>query len=127
LGLDFDEVLDKLEVPAKPKVYIIRNARLDPLYEQVRPKTVPIAGRSISSVIRTQGIGDLYRIFLATLRDGLEFNLAYIPKEFTERSEEGVDTEYMRKLFELALDMAKNGYPWREMPPELKQAPIRPH
>lgn len=127
LGLDFDEVLDKLEVPAKPKVYIIRNARLDPLYEQVRPKTVPIASRSISSVIRTQGIGDLYRIYLATLRDGLEFNLAYIPKEFTERSEEGVDTEYMGKLFELAFDMAKNGYPWQKMPPELKQAPIRAH
>ncbi len=125
LGLDFDEVLGRLEVPAKPKVYIIRNARLDPVYEQVQPKTVPIAGRSISSVIRTQGIGDLYRIYLATLRDGLEFNLAYIPKEFTERSEGGVDTKYMRKLYELAFDTAKNGYPWQKMPPELKQAPIR--
>ncbi|MDH3201676.1 MAG: patatin-like phospholipase family protein [Myxococcales bacterium] len=127
LGLDFDQVLDMLEVPAAPKVYIIRNARLDPLYEQVRPKTVQIADRSISSVIRTQGIGDLYRIYLATLRDGLDFNLAYIPKEFTERSKEGVDPEYMRKLFELAFDIAKNGYPWRKMPPELKQAPIRQH
>ncbi len=127
LGLDFDEVLSILEVPAKPEVYIIRNARLDPLYEQVQPKTVQIAGRSISSVIRTQGIGDLYRIYLATLRDGLDFNLAYIPREFTERSKEGVDTEYMRKLFELAFDMARNGYPWHKMPPELKQAPIRAH
>jgi predicted acylesterase/phospholipase RssA len=125
LGLDFEEVLHMLEVPGKPKVYIIRNARLDPMYEQVQPKTVPIASRSISSVIRTQGIGDLYRIYLATLRDGLDFNLAYIPKEFTDRSKEGVDTEYMRKLFDLAYEMAENGYPWRKMPPELKQAPIR--
>ena len=125
VGLNFDDVLDKLEIPGRPKVYIIRNARLDPMYEQVKPKTLPVAGRAISSIIRTQGIGDLYRIYLATLRDGLDFNLAYIPKDFTEKASEDFDTEYMRKLYELAFDMANEGYPWQKMPPELKQAPIR--
>jgi hypothetical protein len=125
VGLDFDDVLDKLEIPGRPKVYIIRNARLDPMYEQVKPKTLRVAGRAISSIIRTQGIGDLYRIYLATLRDGLDFNLAYIPKDFTEKANGDFDTEYMRKLYKLAFDMANQGYPWQKMPPELKQAPIR--
>lgn len=125
VGLDFDNVLDKLEIPGRPKVYIIRNARLDPMYEQVKPKTLRVAGRAISSIIRTQGIGDLYRIYLATLRDGLDFNLAYIPKDFTEKANGDFDTEYMRKLYKLAFDMANQGYPWQKMPPELKQAPIR--
>ena len=125
IGLDYDEVLDKLEIPGRPKVYIIRNARLDPMYEQVKPKTLRVAGRAISSIIRTQGIGDLYRIYLATLRDGLDFNLAYIPKDFTEKANGDFDTEYMRKLYKLAFDMANQGYPWQKMPPELKQAPIR--
>lgn len=127
IGLDFDQILSALEIPGKPKVYVIRNARLDPLYEEVTPKTLPIAGRAISSIVRTQGIGDLYRIYLATYRDGLDFNLAYIPKEFTEVSKEDFDTEYMRSLYTLAFEMAEKGYPWHKLPPELKQAPIRPH
>ena len=127
VGVDFDHVLEKMKVPGRPKVYIIRNSRLDPMYEQVDNKLFPIAGRSLESIIRTQGIGDLYRIFVETCRDGLDFNLAYIPRDFTEKSKEEFDTEYMQKLFYLAFRRAKDGYPWEKMPPELKHAPIRCH
>lgn len=78
VGIDYEEVLSKLKVPGRPKVYIIRNSRLDPIYEQVENKLFPIAERSLDSLVRTQGIGDLYRIYLQTCRDGLEFNLAYL-------------------------------------------------
>ena len=64
VGIDYDDVLERLAVPGRPKVYIIRNSRLDPMYEQVRNKLFPIAGRSLESLVRTQGIGDLYRIYL---------------------------------------------------------------
>ena len=127
IGLDWEHVLEKLEVPGKPKVYIIRNARLDPMYEEVRNKIIPIAGRSIASIIRTQGIGDLYRIFLETCRDGLDFNLGYIPVDFVETADEEFDTEYMHSLYEMARHRALNGYPWEKMPPELNAAPIRCH
>jgi len=125
IGLDYDEVLKRLAVPGRPKVYIIRNARLEPIYEQVENKLVPIAGRSIDSLVRTQGIGDLYRIYFATCRDGLDFNLASIPDDFTETPREEVDPEYMKKLFDMACDLAKAGYPWGKMPPGLKTAPVR--
>jgi hypothetical protein len=124
VGIDYDEVLAKLAVPGRPKVYIIRNSRLDPMYEQVQNKLFPIAGRSLASLVRTQGIGDLYRIYLQTCRDGLDFNLASIPSDFTEKPRDELDTEYMRKLFDMAFDRAKAGYPWEKMPPELKTAPI---
>ncbi len=124
-GVDFDHILERMKVPGRPKVYIIRNSRLDPVYEQVENKLFPIASRSLESIIRTQGIGDLYRIFLQTCRDGLDFNLAYIPEDFTEESREEFDTEYMQKLFYMAFRRAKDGYPWAKMPPELNQAPIR--
>ena len=124
VGIDYDEVLERLAVPGRPKVYIIRNSRLDPMYEQVRNKLFPIAGRSLDSLVRTQGIGDLYRIYLQTCRDGLDFNLAYIPSDFTEQPEDEFDSEYMRDLFNTAFEQAKAGYDWEQMPPELETAPV---
>ncbi len=122
-GLDWDAVLEKLKVQGRPKVYVIRNSRLAPMYEEVENKFFKIAGRSLQSLIRTQGIGDLYRIYLGTCRDGLDFNLAYIPADFDEKSKEEFDPQYMKKLFDTAFDRAKAGYPWDKMPPELKEAP----
>jgi hypothetical protein len=95
------------------------------MYEQVENKLFPIAGRSIASLVRTQGIGDLYRIYLATCRDGLDFNLAYIPSDFTEKPSEEFDVQYMRKVFDMAYERASRGYSWEKMPPELKDVPIR--
>ena len=62
-------------------VYIIRNARLDPDWASVKRRTLPIAERAIDSLMQTQGIGDLYRIFLTTQRDHIDYNLAFIPGE----------------------------------------------
>ena len=113
-----------LEVPGKPKVYIIRNSRLEPTYEQVRNKLLPIASRSLASLVRTQGLGDLYRIYLQTCRDKLDFNLAFIPADFAAQPEETFDGDYMNKLFDLAYERAKAGYPWEKAPPGLDRAPV---
>jgi predicted patatin/cPLA2 family phospholipase len=120
VGIDWGRVLETLEVPGTPQVYVIRNSRLEPLWEETTNKVVPIATRSLSSLIRTQGLGDLYRIFLTTQRDGLDFNLAIIPPHFQESSKEMFDPEYMKKLFDLGHDMAREGYPWRKTPPEME-------
>ena len=125
IGIDFEQVLEKLEVPGKPKVYVIRNSRLDPMYEQLPNRLIPIAGRSLESLVRTQGIGDLFRLYLETCRDGLDFNLAYIPAEFTKASTKEFDTEYMQELYDLAYKRAAEGYEWEKMPPELEEAPLR--
>lgn len=125
VGLDLEEVHRRLAVPGRTKIYVIRNSRIDPLYEQVENKLFPIAERSIASLVRTQGIGDLYRIFLEACRDGLDFNLAYIPSDFEEKPNGEFDVAYMRKLYDMAYERASTGYHWEKMPPELKAAPIR--
>jgi hypothetical protein len=124
VGIDYDEVLDRLAVPGRPDVYIIRNARVDPMYEPVKNRFLPILGRSIDSLVWTQGLGDLFRIYLQTCRDGLNFNLAYIPSDFTRKSEGPIDTEYMQKLFEMAFERAKAGYSWKRRPPKLATSEI---
>jgi hypothetical protein len=99
--------------------YVIRNARLDPTWVDVRRRTLSIAGRAISSLIASSGNGDLYRIFATTQRDGVDFNLAYIPAEFTEQPTQDFDPVYMTKLFNAGYNAAtqNGGYPWRKAPP----------
>lgn len=114
---DWREVTQKLKAQGTPQVYVIRNAFLDPDYRGIKRNVLPIASRTIDSLIRTQGIGDLYQIFTLCKRDGNEFNLAYIPPDFTEEPAEGFDPVYMGKLFELGYEMAIGGYPWQKVPP----------
>jgi len=119
-GIEWRRVLEKFGVPGVPRIYIIRNSRLDPRWVQTKNKVLPIARRSLSSLIRTQGVGDLYRIFLLTKRDGLDFNLAYIPDDFNAPQKEIFDPEYMQELFDLGYRMTKDGYPWSKSPPEIE-------
>ena len=116
-AIDWARVLEKLESPGPPKVFVIRNSRLDPHAAVVNRKLLPIAGRSISSLIRTQGVGDLYRIFALAERDNLDFNLAYIPASFDQAPEELFDVEWMRKLFQLGYEAGKAGFEWSKSPP----------
>jgi hypothetical protein len=62
-------------------------------------------------------VGDLYRIYLTCQRDGVDYNLAYIPSSFQAPHKEELDTEYMRALYKTAYDMAAKGYPWAKTPP----------
>ncbi|MCG7588638.1 patatin-like phospholipase family protein [Photobacterium sp. OFAV2-7] len=97
--------------------YIIRIAKLTPQWASVERQTMSIAERAISSLIQTQGIGDLYRVYLITQRDGVDYNLAYVPENFNAPHREEFDTEYMRALFQVGYDMAVKGYPWSKTPP----------
>ncbi len=114
---DWRRVLELLDVPGTPNTYVIRNSSLKPYRDVVEPKLAPIATRSISSLIRTQGIGDLYMIYMLTQRDGLRYRLAHIPDEFTEQPAEPFDTAYMNQLFDLGFDLARRGYSWADTPP----------
>ncbi len=111
-GIDWGRVSERLGVVGKPQIYLIRNAKLTPAWEAVPQRLLPILARTVSTLIRTQGVGDLAQIYLLAKRDGLGYNLAWIPLDFTEVSKEAFDRDYMRNLFALGYDRAANGYPW---------------
>ena len=116
-NLDWRRILKKIEAKGTPHFYVIRNARLATEWKSIAPRVTAIAGRSISTLIRNQGIGDLFRLYLVSKRDGIDFNLAYIPEDFEETSTELFDPVYMGKLFDLGYRMGKAGYPWKKKPP----------
>ncbi len=76
-----------------------------------------ITERSVNSMIQSQGSGDRYRNFIISQRDGLDYNLAYIPATFNALKEEAFDPVYMGKLFDVGYEMAAKGYPWQKLPP----------
>jgi predicted acylesterase/phospholipase RssA len=116
LGLDWRLVEKKLNVQGRPDLFVIRNAYLKPDWETVDRRLAPIISRTVASLIRTQGIGDLVRLYLGSVRDGIEFHLASIPDDFENTAQEPFDREYMTALFDRAYAMAVDGYPWRTDP-----------
>ncbi len=116
-GTDWKFVTQKLRVKGRPELYVIRNASLSPTYEPVKAELLPIAGRSISSLIRTQGIGDLYRIYFSAQRSGLDFNLAFIPPGNQAPPNTVFDQVHMRKMFQLGQQQASDGSAWHKSPP----------
>jgi predicted acylesterase/phospholipase RssA len=119
--LSFASHDQKAAKPApKPRLYVIRNGKIDPEWQSVGENVLSITQRSISTLIKNQGIGDLYRIYSVTKRDGIDFNLASIPAEFTESSDEPFDQKYMVALFDRGYDLASHHYAWAKAPPGME-------
>jgi hypothetical protein len=125
-GLNIAEESRERHVTRERRLYVIRNARLDPEWADVERSTLSILERAVSSLIQTQGVGDLYRIYLAAERDGIDFNLAHIPRSFDTPLNEPFETAYMRDLFQVGYDLAVDGYPWAEAPPGYTAPDVEP-
>ena len=95
-----EELLSSL-VHRKRTLYIIRNDLVNPEWDDVKPRLGNIAGRAISTLVKTHGEGDLYRIYVLALRDKIDYNLASIPKEVgAMHTGEGMfNQDFMQKLF----------------------------
>lgn len=97
--------------------WIIRNGRTQELPQETRRGLLPIASRSISTMITANGMGDIYRMYLVTRRDNVDFNLAYISSRFTVPYEKPFDPPYMNALFEFGRQQALERTPWLKRPP----------
>jgi len=108
------------EMNRKAELYVIRNSQVRAQWAPVERRTISIAGPAIGSLIHTQGMGDLNRIYLTAQRDGLDFNLAYIDDDFTVKHTADFETGYMRALFDYGFRQGRDGYPWKKVPPMLR-------
>jgi predicted acylesterase/phospholipase RssA len=109
-------------VERQSTLYVINNGRMDPAWASVDRRTMSIAGRAVASLIQTQGAGNIYQIYNTARRDGMDFNLAFIPSEFNTPHVKDFDQTYMRSLFQYGYELATNGYPWSKEPPNLTTA-----
>ena len=101
-----------------PIVYVIRNGKFTPQHQNVQPKVVSIAGRAVGTLIQSQAIGDVYRLYAVCRRDALEFRLASIPADVAMAGA-GFDPQTIKDLFARGYQLSLSGYPWATEPPGL--------
>ena len=106
----------KLRNDVKRDAYIIRNADLTPQGEEVRRRTLPIILNTITQLIHTQGVGDLYKMYLLTQKDKVGFNLAFIEDDFNFPHPEEFDNAYMQALYDYGEKKGAAGYKWYKDP-----------
>ena len=114
-----DDTFENLEIKGQGRAYIIRNSRLRTEWTAVDRSVFAIGERSASTMVRSQGAGDLYREYLGAQKYGIEFNLMYIPEDFGALGQSLEGREYMKALYQLGYDMAVSGSSWKNVPPGL--------
>jgi hypothetical protein len=109
------------------RIYLLRNARLTAEWKAVKPSLGSLASRAVDTLIRTQGLGDVYRAYLVALDSGIEFNVCAIPPSVDPGESKGqFDPEYMGRLFTMGHDLAVAGKAWEATPPGWDLLSIEP-
>ena len=121
--IDVKAALDEIgaTLDEEIRVFIIRNSQIENKYKPVDPRIISVAKSAISNLIGSQGIGDLYRIYTVSQRDGFDYNLASIPADFEFEGDGGFEPVQMKRLYEVGYDEAINGYKWGKTPPGFKK------
>jgi hypothetical protein len=120
--IDWHRMLEVLDVRGTVAAYLIRNSIVRPHYKAVDPRLEPIIGKTIGSLIRTQGIGDIYRIYTLAQRDGVNVALTWIPDDAVSRKPvEAFDTAYMQELFDYGYQRATTDSAWVDVAEAVKR------
>jgi predicted acylesterase/phospholipase RssA len=105
--------------PIRRRLWIVRNGKLAPEYANVKETAFAVAARSLETLTKSQGIGDLIRMHDKADRDGIDYNLAYIPANFTAPRSAPFDPAYMQALYANGYEAGRKGAPWVKAPPGL--------
>ncbi len=100
-------------------MYVIINDRVAPQFDMPKRGILPIASRSISTLIKMQGASGVRDIYHLSKAARAEFNLAFIDEDFKEVTPQPFDRTYMNKLFAYGHALGSKGYPWKKIPPGL--------
>jgi hypothetical protein len=97
-----------VHLPTK-QLYVIANAKLSQQFEMTTPQTVAVLGRSISLALQAGLRIELLLTLAAAQRQGMSLSVAQIDPEFQHPARGAFDPEYMKALFEFAVEQVKKG------------------
>jgi predicted acylesterase/phospholipase RssA len=112
---EFDKAIGR---KVQRRLWIIRNGKIEPEYKATQDQTFIIAQRSLETLAKSRGVGDLARMYSRARADNIDYNLAAIPAEFEAPRPVPFDQAYMKTLYDFAFALGRGGYPWAKAPPE---------
>lgn len=99
------------------RLFVIRNGKINPEFRQTKETSIDLAQRSLETLTKYQGLGDLTRMYGHARADGIDFNLVAIPPEFDAERKRPFDHTYMTALYETGKAVGRAGIVWRKTPP----------
>jgi hypothetical protein len=105
-----------VRLPTK-QVYVIANAKLSQQFEMTTMQTVGVLGRSISLALQSGLRIELLLTLAAAQKQGITLNVAQIDPEFEHPARGAFDPEYMKALFDFAVEQAKKGKTFEAVAP----------
>lgn len=105
----FDLTVSDISPKRKARFYILTNGKYLPEYKPIKVKTLSIASRAISTMVKYITKADVQRLRLLASRTGSELRFISIPNDFAFESSETFDESYMNALFDFGYAAGLSG------------------
>ena len=100
-------------------LFLIIDGEVDPEYQDVRRRLMPITNRTIQTLIKVSAWSALYRMHLHAMQDGYGFQYVGLPDDYEPQTNEPYNPEEMRRMFDIGFEMGRAGEGWRTSLPGL--------
>lgn len=103
---------------ARATLYLIRNGRVKPQPEATRNSLFGVASRSLSTLLKFHGIGDMDRAHAAARSRGIDYRATWITESFDAPKSTPFDQAYMAALFDYGYQRMLRDEVWSDEPPD---------
>jgi len=100
-------------------LFLIIDGEVDPEYQDVRRRLMPITDRTIQTLIKVSAWSALYRMHLHAEKDGYGFQYVGLPDDYEPEIDEPYNPEEMRRMFDIGFEIGRAGDGWRTSLPGL--------
>lgn len=98
-------------------LYVIRNGQLAAEPQQTYRNIQGISTRAMDTMIKTAALNNIFRMYVLAKRDQSDLLYVDIPEGYVSKSKEPFDSEEMKRLFDIGMELGMSSDPWsRTMP-----------
>ncbi len=121
-GLDWAAVMREHRHHGAPEFHVIRNGRASSEYMVMPPQVMALGEHALHLLAQSQGVADLYVIYVQAQRAQALYRAAWIDDAFEAPWDQWYDPKYVQALFEHGRALARSGRVWRAAPPGIEAA-----
>jgi hypothetical protein len=99
-------------------LYVLINTKLEPSFEATTNASLQISGRALWTLVKTERRRTVLSAYESARRNRFGFNIAYLPKNISDKGSTEFDSGYMRSLFEYGYELGRTGKAWHSSLPK---------